>query len=184
MTLVRHGRSAKLTGVEKEIRQPKRGKETEHVRREKWMHMGLDNCWRNHPWVRRPGVPVNGIILVTCVAVYCLNRFILKDNFGGWFLRCYLNDILAGAVILSYTNLLFIAVRKEKYSFKTLTKILLFVLLAGLFWEFGAPMFRKDSVTDLCDILAYLIGGIAYWVAIRITRGEHAGAQEEESAVS
>ena len=87
-------------------------------------------------------------------------------------MQCYFNDILAGVVILAYSNLLFIVVRKEEHSFRSLIRILFFVFIAGMFWEFIAPMFRRDSVSDLGDIMAYLIGGITYWAMIRKTIGE------------
>jgi len=138
--------------------------------------MDIDHRSRNNPWVRRAGVPVNGIALVACVALYCLNRFILKEAVGGWFLRCYFNDILAGVVILAYTNLFFIAVGKAEHSFRSLATILPYALLAGLFWEFIAPMFITTSVTDAWDIMAYCAGGSAYWLIQRITKGEQSAA--------
>ena len=136
------------------------------------MGMGLCNRRRYHPWSRRYGVLVNILILTVCVILYGVNRFFLKEALGWSFLRCYWGDVLAGPVILSYSNILFIAVGHEEYSVRSLTKIVGFMFLVGFFWEFITPLFRKGSITDYFDMVAYLVGGITYWIVIRITSGE------------
>lgn len=41
---------------------------------------------------------------------------------------------------------------------------LLVVFLAGLFWEYGAPLYKPTAVADPWDLLAYTVGGcIALW---------------------
>ena len=46
--------------------------------------------------------------------------------------------------------------------------ILLFCLCAGFVWEFLAPTLKEGSVTDPCDMIAYLFGGSAYWIMLLI----------------
>ena len=104
-----------------------------------------------------------------------MNRFILKESLGWSFLRSYLSDVLAGPVILAYTNLLFVAVGKPEHGLRSFPGTLVFMFLVGMFWEFATPLFRKSAVTDWADILAYLIGGIAYWTMMQLMRREPTG---------
>jgi len=134
--------------------------------------MDLDNRGRHHSWIRGPVIPVDATILMACIVAYGVNRFALKGMFGWRFLHCYLSDILAGPVILAYTNILLVAVRKEAHSLRTLPRILVFMLVAGVFWEFITPLYRKGSVTDYADIAAYLVGGLAYWIMMKTTKCE------------
>jgi hypothetical protein len=119
---------------------------------------------------------LNLAILVTCLALYGLNQFILKDALGGTFLQSYSNDILAGTVIVAYMNILYWLVGKEEYSIRSWPATLAFVFVVGLFWEFVAPLFRADSVTDVLDLLAYLAGGVLYRSCIEL-----AGCKNETS---
>ena len=73
---------------------------------------------------------------------------------------------------MAYTNILFVAVGKREYSLRSLPGILVLMLLAGIFWEFVTPLFRKAAVTDYADIVAYLAGGIAYWIMMKMTKCE------------
>lgn len=48
------------------------------------------------------------------------------------------------------------------YSFK-LFHILVFTFFCGIFWEYIVPLYREDTVSDLFDIMAYLLGTLIFW---------------------
>ena len=104
------------------------------------------------------------ILLFVIATLYVLNNLFLKQNTRGIlreFLICYFNDIMAPIVLLAYSNILLGTKGKRLYRIR---HILLFCLCAGLVWEFFAPIIKKGSVTDPCDMIAYLFGGSVYWI--------------------
>jgi hypothetical protein len=36
-------------------------------------------------------------------------------------------------------------------------------LFCGLLWEYVTPFYRKDTTSDLLDIIAYMLGGLLFW---------------------
>ena len=55
-----------------------------------------------------------------------------------------------------------------------LWQIELLLFPCGIFWEYITPLFRHNTTTDPCDILAYMIGGFLYWIIARKERNESA----------
>jgi len=58
--------------------------------------------------------------------------------------------------------------------FRGITRLLhteMLMLGAGLFWEYGAPLLRSDTVSDPIDILAYMLGGYIYWFILQKKQG-------------
>ena len=112
--------------------------------------------------------PLNGYVIIITMAFYCINRFFLKTHTVGWLnyiLRCHFNDFLCGALFTAYSNV-FLNTRHALLN--KLPHILAYCFCAGLVWEFVAPFVRKDSISDWLDILCYMLGGIAYWLALRL----------------
>ena len=64
---------------------------------------------------------------------------------------------------MCYTNLL-IGLVKLEMRFKTLKATVIFMLICGIFWEYVAPLFVENSVSDPLDIVAYVSGAVVYWV--------------------
>ena len=81
-----------------------------------------------------------------------------------WFMSSYFNDIIGSMTFMSYCNIVF-SFRKTMVS--KLWQIELLMFSCGIFWEFITPLYRIDTVTDVWDILAYIIGGVLYWIIIR-----------------
>lgn len=54
-----------------------------------------------------------------------------------------------------------------------LWEIELLMLFCGLFWEYLTPLFRKNTVSDIFDVLAYMVGGLIYWMFARKERNEN-----------
>lgn len=48
-----------------------------------------------------------------------------------------------------------------------LWQIELLLFFAGLFWEYIAPKFRANTISDIFDVLAYIAGGFLYWIILR-----------------
>lgn len=78
-----------------------------------------------------------------------------------WLLSCYFNDFIGSLTFMSYCNII-LSLRGWKVY--RLWQILLILSGCGIVWEVLTPMFRKNSVADVWDIVAYLLGGLLYWI--------------------
>ena len=106
------------------------------------------------------------ILAAVASLIMCLINRQLRTMAGtgaaGFFLRCYFNDIVGSVAFMSLANIFLLFL-----GFRGITKPLhieALLLGAGLFWEYGAPLIRSDTVSDPVDILAYLLGGAIYWL--------------------
>ena len=102
-------------------------------------------------------------------AFYLLNRFWLSRTVPGWpglFLRCWANDILAGAAILCWLNLLLGWGRLGRVRSRMAAAG--FLLACGLVWECAAPLWKPGAVFDFLDLLAYQAGGALVLLADRL----------------
>ena len=92
---------------------------------------------------------------------------------------CHCNDLLGGLAFMAYLNALFDLVRPGlRITGPVLNGACM--LCCGLFWEYAAPLFVTGSVSDPLDLIAYVVGGLAYWCLdlARRTR-THEEAHEE-----
>lgn len=78
-----------------------------------------------------------------------------------WFMSCYFNDTIGGLTFIAYCNIVFSFKNREMVK---LWQIELLLFGAGFFWEYVTPMFRANTVSDIWDIFAYMIGGVSYWL--------------------
>lgn len=78
-------------------------------------------------------------------------------------MSCYFKDLVGSIAFLAYCNFLLSTQKKEIVH---LHHIVLLMLPCGLVWEYVAPFFRSDTVTDVLDLVAYIFGGIIYWIII------------------
>lgn len=111
---------------------------------------------------------INAIIFSISVFLYLLNRVLLKDITEGlvhWFLVCYWNDITGAIAFSAYAHSIIFYYSKKEIHVCVLFTIL---LVCGIFWEIVTPMFRKNSVCDFWDIIAYEFGGVIYYVTNKI----------------
>ena len=84
-----------------------------------------------------------------------------------WFLVCYWNDITGAIAFSACADLiLFHYTRKEI----CIWALILGLLVCGVFWEIVTPMFRKNSVCDFWDIIAYESGGVIYYFSNKICK--------------
>lgn len=106
-------------------------------------------------------------LLFVCVGLYGLNVLFLKTHTSVIFFRFYLNDVLAGALLVAYTNALIGVTPLKPHTLKHLWQMLALTFCAGLFWEFVTPLFRQ-STSDPFDLIAYLIGAGIYYLVSRL----------------
>ncbi len=106
----------------------------------------------------------NIILISVTVLLYIINQF-TKNNIQideiRWFMTCYFNDTIGGITFMAYCGIVF-----ENYHIRLikLWQIILLMTWCGIFWEYITPIFRSDTTSDPLDILAYVCGGIIYWL--------------------
>ncbi|MBP3330820.1 MAG: hypothetical protein J6L89_08315 [Clostridia bacterium] len=66
---------------------------------------------------------------------------------------------------MSYTNII---TEFKKVRLIKLWQIELLLLGCGFFWEYITPLFRKETVSDMWDIAAYMLGGVIYWAVNKV----------------
>lgn len=126
----------------------------------------MGSCWGNNR--SSHNYKFSLIIIAVVGLLYMINNIFIKTNIDGnigIFLKGYFNDLLAPFFILSYSNFLLSFTNKNLYKF---SHIVLFCFFCGIVWEFFAPLIKPESVTDILDMICYLIGGILYWVLLKI----------------
>lgn len=106
-------------------------------------------------------------VLLGAGGFYLLNHLWLAQIIQGrpgWFLRCYANDLWAGAAILAWTDLLLDWGGLP--SLNRLRHTVPLLLACGLAWEVLAPLWKPGAVFDPWDFLAYQLGGLCWlWAA-------------------
>lgn len=108
----------------------------------------------------------NVIVIIACLFAYAVNKCILSccssnQSVISLFFHCYFNDVACGLLFPAYCNLLL----ESRYAcFDRLWKIELLLFCCGIFWEYAAPLFISYSISDPWDIIAYMSGGLIYWL--------------------
>ena len=104
---------------------------------------------------------------IVCVLfLYALNRFYLKNVVVipaiSYLLKCHFNDFLGGIFIIAYINLILEHSKYRHYRVDTVSMAVTITLMCGIFWEYVAPFFLHQGVSDVYDVIAYVLGGITY----------------------
>lgn len=109
----------------------------------------------------------NLIIIGITIALYIINQIIKSkipiENIR-WFMSCYFNDTIGGITFIAYCNIVFSFYNRKMIK---LWQIELILFFAGLFWEYVTPIFRNNTVSDMWDVIAYMIGGLLYFMLIK-----------------
>ena len=122
-------------------------------------------------------------MLLGLCGLYGLNRFLLipvlnstVQNLQGSgeavselllrFLSGYGADVLAGAWILCFLNLLLVWSGRKPV--RCMVAAMLFVFGCGIFWEYITPLYLSRTVSDSVDVAAYLVGGCVYMLIERM----------------
>lgn len=97
--------------------------------------------------------------------LYFANQIVIRKHVIGYvkyFANCYLNDIIAGTLIMALINtILLIAYSKKITHILTIVTIIFGI---GVFWEYAPHIIKQNSVSDILDIIAYEAGGYIYWI--------------------
>ena len=112
------------------------------------------------------------IIIGITIILYIVNQVIkakISIELIRWFLLCYFNDTIGGITFTAYCNIVFSIYNRKMVR---LWQIELLLFIAGLFWKYVTLVFRTYTVSDAWDIVAYMMGGLIYWL---ITRKEQYG---------
>lgn len=109
---------------------------------------------------------INLLIIIVCVLSCIINKRCLglTEGIVNWFLSCYYNDIVGAIAFSAYCDIISSNSMVQKYKINKLWKLEIILLICGLFWEYITPIIRTDTVSDIFDILAYLSGGIVFWL--------------------
>ena len=111
---------------------------------------------------------INLSIFITSIILYGFNTIIFSsiNNYNlHYFFSSYFNDLLAPLLLFSYINLILSLIDKKMYSLKYL---FLIIILSSFVWEFIAPIFKPNSISDPIDILFYFIGTMVYWIIYKM----------------
>ena len=108
------------------------------------------------------------------ITLYLINQNIKAEISGDiirWFMNCYFNDFIGGIVFIAYCNAVMGCYDKSLIKLKQIELLLFF---AGVFWEYITPVFRKNTVSDAWDIVAYMAGGVVYWLlVVKLSKSEN-----------
>lgn len=106
---------------------------------------------------------LNTAIFLLCFLLYLLNELIFKKLNNIFFLGYY-NDILAPILLLSYSNFLLSRYNKALVGIKSF----IFIVICSFVWEILALLIKENSVADILDCGAYLLGCMIYNLVIFI----------------
>ena len=105
-------------------------------------------------------------VLLAAGVFYLGNRLWLSQVTGGWpgwFLRCYANDLFAGAAITAWADLLLR--RGGLPPIRSWQQTVPLLLVCGFVWAVLAPLWQPGAVFDPWDFAAYQAGGFLYSAA-------------------
>jgi hypothetical protein len=133
--------------------------------------MDPHNRGRHCPRNRDPVILLNLGVIATALATYAANELLFKPSGGGPLLHGYLNDVLAGSLLLAWANLLIGCGPYWRWEIQTVARASFLILPAGLYWEFIAPLYTA-STSDLRDLIAYWLGACLYLLVPMTGDGE------------
>lgn len=107
------------------------------------------------------------ILGIAVLLIYTINKLYLTDVVDTQFIKNHLNDVLAGVVLLCYINALSTISNQPKLIVTKLLTVVLITLASGLFWEYITPLYLSKSTSDPLDVIAYITGGLFYWIVGR-----------------
>lgn len=126
----------------------------------------MGRSWGSYRCHFNYGFRLNLTIVVFALLTYQLNNHVLKGTFSSTFISNYFNDMLGGLLIVAFTNMMASTQMEWRLYLKSVRAIIVFSGLAGVYWEYVAPLYVEESISDPYDVLAYIAGGLAYWLMI------------------
>jgi hypothetical protein len=108
-----------------------------------------------------PDAILNILLLIGCFGAYLANQYIFKAS-GAEFFHSYFNDVLAGLIVLAWSNLIAFPAPKMARWIGSLQGAIIIVGGASFVWEVVAPNLLGRSRFDPLDVLAYFAGAALY----------------------
>lgn len=101
-------------------------------------------------------------MFLSCTLLFCLNRALEQAQVYIWPLYAYLDDLLC----LPLTLGLILAVQRAYFQHQSMTipvrHIVLAVVAFGICFELLLPLYKPLYTADIVDVLAYILGAIAF----------------------
>jgi len=127
------------------------------------------NWMRRGPRHRHGRAVLVGILNLSFLAVaslaYGANRWI---GAGGFF-RNHFDDLLAGFMLLSWSNLIALNSRSER-AVSSVGGAIAIIIFASIVWELVIPRVLSNRTADAVDVLAYFAGAFIYIAALKFVR--------------
>ncbi len=105
------------------------------------------------------------VIFLASISIALLNRWYISSLLTCppimLFMRWYFNDIVGACAFCAYCDLMSIVFVKTTMKY---FRLILLILIAGLFWEYITPLFRMDTTSDYYDLFAYTLGANIYYL--------------------
>lgn len=115
----------------------------------------------------------NIIIFIIVFMIYLINQNLLKKTENIFFMG-YFNDLLAPILLLAFSNFLLSFYGKELKG----KNIYIVIIICSIYWEFITPLYKKNSVCDVLDIIMYMCGASIYsFLRFLIERGRKHGTK-------
>jgi hypothetical protein len=134
--------------------------------------MDNNHSTRHRAWSRADFRWLNASVAATACGIYVVNRIWLHQVSSNWFIHGYLNDILAGILILAYANLIIGLTPLFDRVIVSPSQIAIFITAAGCYWEFITPLYRQHTA-DAYNLVAYGFGAALYYAIIRVLPSMH-----------
>ncbi|MCR8842711.1 hypothetical protein NQ117_03375 [Paenibacillus sp. SC116] len=113
-------------------------------------------------------IRINFVIGTIAILLYILNNKVMKPSLDSYFLNSHFNDVIGGLLIVAFANLVSAVGGQARLSLYSVWRIISFTFVVGLFWEYVTPLYHR-GVSDPWDVIAYMGGGLLYWVLARIS---------------
>lgn len=111
------------------------------------------------------------ILIFLITTSLCLINQKIKDSISGFlfyqFFKGYFNDLVGSVSFVAAIN---IALSSFYKPIRKMWHIFILMLISGLYWELVVPLYRTNSVTDFFDIIAYVVGGVIYWLLFELSQ--------------
>lgn len=109
---------------------------------------------------------LNVVVFVVSASMCFINqgcRGYVADGLLRDFLYGYFNDYVGSISFIAACN---IGLNWLGLGLRRWYAIVLLMVASGVYWEYITPIYRNDVTADVLDIVAYILGGLTYWLIV------------------
>ena len=117
------------------------------------------------PYINKSFLYANLQLMVLSLAIYIINSKFKNSIEIKWIrnlCNSYINDFVGAVFYIAVINHVCYYFLKG-IIITRIVYIELILLLCGIVWEYITPLFREGTVSDIIDIIVYLVAGMVYW---------------------